>query len=216
VNQAPFLDILVVDDGSTDSTASEARRSGARVTSHAENLGIGAAMRTGMTEALERGYDMAVQVDGDGQHDPSQVYLLLAPIKSGQADVAVGSRFLSAGGYRPPWHRRLGTLLLAAAVSAATGRRATDTTSGFRAMNRKALSFLAASYPTDYPESESLVLMHAAGIRWVEVPVNMRSRFRGVSSIRSFTCLLYMAKVLVRIARDATRLRIPRAVPDRG
>ncbi len=216
VNQAPFLDVLVVDDGSGDSTAAEAEAAGARVISHRENLGIGAAMRTGMSFALEHGYDMAVQVDGDGQHDPSQVYLLLAPIASGRADVVIGSRFLGTSGYRPPWHRRLGTLLLAAAVRAATGRRATDTTSGFRAMNGRALAFLAASYPLDYPESESLVLMHAAGIRWVEVPVRMRRRFRGASSIRSITCFFFMAKVLSRIALDAARFKVPRPVPDRG
>lgn len=207
INQAPFLDILVVDDGSTDSTAEEARSAGAKVVSHPANLGIGAAMRTGMYYALERDYQLALQIDGDGQHDPSQVYLLLGPLNSGEVDVVIGSRFLGTGGYKPAWHRRLGTRLLAAAVRAVTRRRVTDTTSGFRAMNRRAMMFLVEHYPEDYPETESLVLMHLAGIRWVEVPVSMRSRFNGASSIRSLTCIFFMTKVMSRITLDALRVR---------
>lgn len=208
VNLAPFLDVLVVDDGSLDGTAQEARLAGAMVLSLPANLGIGGAMRAGMSFALEKGYRRALQVDGDGQHDPSQVHLLLEPLQSGEADMVIGSRFLTAGGYKPPWHRRLGTLLLSAAVKAVTGREATDTTSGFRAMNRRALAFLADNYPEDYPESESLVLMHLAGVRWIEVPVVMRSRSGGTSSIRSLSSIYYMIKVMSCIALDAFRITV--------
>lgn len=212
----PFLDVLVVDDGSTDRTAEEAAGKGAQVISHGRNLGIGEAVRTGMEFALRNGYSIAVQVDGDGQHDPSFIFRLLAPLVTGQADVTVGSRFLGAGGYRPPWHRRAGIRLLAEVVAGVTGRPTTDTTSGFRAMNRRALAFLVHNYPPDYPESESLVLMHMAGIRWMEVPVAMRRRLKGDSSIRNISAAGYMIKVLTRIAMDALRIRVPRPAAQRG
>jgi len=215
-NQAPFLDIVVVDDGSLDNTVKEAGSAGATVLSLPTNLGIGGAMKAGMSFALKRGYDMALQVDGDGQHDPSQVHCLLEPLRSGEVDVAVGSRFLGTGGYKPPWHRRLGTLLLSAMVRAATGLKATDTTSGFRAMNRRALEFLAENYPEDYPESESLVLMHMAGIRWKEVPVIMRSRSGGISSIRSLSSVYYMVKVMFCILLDASHVKSPRPAVQGG
>lgn len=207
---APFLDVLVVDDGSTDATAAVAREAGAIVVSHRENLGIGAAVRRGMACALEAGYGFAVQVDGDGQHDPRDIESLMEPLRSGTADMVVGSRFLGAGGYRPPLGRRLGIRLLASAVSLAAGRRATDTTSGFRAMNRRALAFLVANYPDDYAESESLVLMDIAGIRWDEAPVSMRCRVNGESSIKGFVSAYYMAKVLACIALDTLGFKAPR------
>jgi hypothetical protein len=207
---APLIDVLVVDDGSTDTTGVVARDAGAVVVSHPGNYGIGAAVRTGMSYALEAGYDYAVQVDGDGQHDPRGIPSLLAPLQAGAADVVVGSRFLGDGGYKPPLARKLGIKVLAGAVSAAVGRRATDTTSGFRAMNRRALAFLVANYPDDYPESESLVLMDKSGISWTEAPVSMRSRANGVSSIRGVGSAYYMAKVLGCIALDASGLKAPR------
>lgn len=210
LSRAPFLDVVVVDDGSADRTAEEARLAGATVLENPRNLGVGGAVRTGIAYALEQGYERAVQVDADGQHDPSQVYRLLVPLQCGDVDVVVGSRFLEYGGYRPPWHRRLGVRLLASVVRAATGQRATDTTSGFRAMNRRAMDFLLANYAVDYPETESLVLMHLAGIRWREVPVTMRSRLSGESSIRSLSCVLFMVKVLARITLEALRIRTPR------
>ena len=206
---APSLDVLVIDDGSKDGTAAAARRAGAAVLCHRHNHGIGATVRTGMLFALESGYDYAVQVDGDGQHDPSFIPVLLGPLEKGSADVVTGSRFLGTDGYKPPFVRRLGTRVLSRAVSLATGRKATDTSSGFRAMNRRALSFLAANYPDDYPESESLVLMYQAGIRWMEVPVVMRSRTHGTSSIRGLVGVRFVATVLFRIALDTLGFRAP-------
>jgi hypothetical protein len=207
---APYLDVLVVDDGSVDDTARLANGAGAIVVSHVRNLGIGATMRTGMLFALEAGYQYAVQVDGDGQHDPRCIGTLLEPLESGSADVVVGSRFLGVGGYKPPLGRRIGIKLLARVVSVVSGRRATDTTSGFRAMNRRAMSFLVANYPDDFPESESLVLMDKAGIEWREAPVHMRVRSTGVSSITGFVSAYYMAKVLMCIVLDTWGLKTPR------
>jgi hypothetical protein len=205
----PFADILVVDDGSKDRTAAVARAAGAAVISHAGNTGIGAAVRTGMMYAVERGYDVAVQVDGDGQHDPGYVQCLLGTLEAGLADVVIGSRFLGIRGYRPPLVRRIGTVILSGAVTLVTGRKATDTTSGFRAMNKRALAFLVENYRDDFPESESLVLMHRAGIRWMEIPVSMRSRVNGSSSIRGITSAYFMVKVLSRITLDAFRSGVP-------
>ncbi|MHB8895841.1 MAG: glycosyltransferase [Candidatus Geothermincolia bacterium] len=207
---ASFVDVLVVDDGSSDGSAAIAASCGAIVVSHGHNMGIGAAVRSGMKFALKEGYRFAVQVDGDGQHDPRYIASLLEPLQSGRADVVVGSRFLGTGDYRPSVGRRLGIMLLSSAVSAAVGRRATDTTSGFRAMNRRALAFLVSNYPDDYPESESLVLMGRGGVRWTETPVSMRGRLSGVSSIRGFAPAYYMAKVLGRIALDSFGVKVPR------
>ncbi|MFH1150835.1 MAG: glycosyltransferase [Actinomycetota bacterium] len=198
-----LTDVLVVDDGSNDGTAAAAWRAGAVVLSHSGNSGVGAALRTGMRYALDHGYTFAVQVDGDGQHDPAQIGRLLVPLRSGECDLAIGSRFLGTDGYRPPPLRRAGTILLSRAVSAATGRTVTDTTSGFRAMNRRALLFLADRYPDGYPEAESLVLLHRVGIRWVEVPVEMRERSHGASSIRGVRSITFMAGTLWHIARAA-------------
>lgn len=208
--RAPFLDVLVVDDGSTDATAERAIAAGALLISHDSNRGIGATVRTGMEYALREGYRTAVQVDGDGQHDPSQVYAVLAPIVAGKADVVVGSRFLGAEGYSPPRLRRAGMSVLAGAVRSATGLTVTDTTSGFRAMNRRALAFLVSNYSEDYAETEALVLMNRAGLTFTEVPVTMRKRAAGASSIRRTRCLGFMVKVLGRIALDVTGIRMPR------
>ncbi len=206
---APFIDVLVVDDGSVDCTADAASRAGATVMSHRGNAGVGAAVRTGMAYALGRGYSYAVQVDGDRQHDPSYILPLLEPLQAGTADVAIGSRFLGTDGYKPPFLRRMGTTLLSNVVTRNTGQLTWDTTSGFRAMNVRALEFLVHHYPNGYAETESLVLMHMNGIRWVEVPVVMRERTHGASSIKGFRSLAFMAKVMLCIALDVTGIRFP-------
>jgi hypothetical protein len=204
---APFADILVVDDGSTDGTAFVALQSGALVISHGRNRGIGAAVRTGMSYALASGYRYALQVDGDGQHDARFARSLLAPLQHGASDLVVGSRFLGAGHYQPSAGRRAGIRLLAWVVSKTCGRRATDTTSGFRAMNRNALAFLVANYPDDFGETESLVQMSRAGIRWTEVPAAMRERVNGHSSISGLVPACFMFNVLARIALDLMGIR---------
>jgi glycosyltransferase involved in cell wall biosynthesis len=191
----PELEIVVVDDGSTDETAAVARRAGAAVVQLPFNLGIGGAVQTGIEWARRRGCEVAVQVDGDGQHDPREIDKLLEPILAGKADVAVGTRFAGDGTYRPSVARRIGIGVFAGLVSLIVRQRVTDTTSGFRAMNERAIELFADEYPYDYPEVEATVLIFRHRLRLVEVPVTMRQREAGRSSITVFRSLYYMGKV---------------------
>jgi len=200
--QMPSADILVVNDGSRDGTARVAREHGVAKLSLPFNLGIGAAMQAGYLYALRRGYDAAVQFDGDGQHVAMEIGKLLAPIRSGSADLVVGSRFLEPGGYRVPFMRRLGIRIFAVILTRILNTRVTDTTSGFRAAGRNALEFFARAYPEDYPEVESLVLLHKLNRRIVEVPVTMRDRTGGTSSITFWRSAYYMVKVMLAVFID--------------
>ena len=191
----PGFEVVVVDDGSTDATADLARAAGAVVLSLPYNLGIGAAVQTGLQYALEHDFDVAVQIDGDGQHDSRELEALLAPVLSGRADIAVGTRFAGERRYRPSVARRIGIALFAGLVSLIVRQRVTDTTSGFRAMNKRGVRLFATDYPHDYPEVEATVLVCRHGLRLVEVPVAMRQRESGRSSITAFRSLYYMGKV---------------------
>jgi glycosyltransferase involved in cell wall biosynthesis len=208
----PWADVLVVNDGSTDRTTQVALAAGARVISLPFNLGIGAAVQTGFLYAEENGYDYAVQVDGDGQHDPQEIPIILGPVSTGAADVVAGSRYIENRGYITPKLRRLGIVILAAVISLITGRRVTDPTSGFRAYNRLAICFCARLYPYDYPEPESVVLFWQARLRMIEIPVTMNPRYGGQSSITLFRSFYYMIKVilaiLIGLLRRAPRLRV--------
>ncbi len=203
--RAVGVDVLVVDDGSTDGTAAAARSAGARVVNLPFNLGIGAAVQTGYLAALEAGYEVAVQVDGDGQHPADQVPLLLAELARGDADLVIGSRFLTATDYRPSAARRMGIGLFAWVVSRIVRVRMTDTTSGFRAAGPRAVRLFARSYPHDYPEVEAVLLASRAGLRVREVPVAMRARQGGVSSITPVRASYYMVKVLLAVLMQSLR-----------
>jgi hypothetical protein len=196
---APWADVLVINDGSGDRTATVAGAAGARVITLPFNLGIGAAMQTGFLVAEEHGYDYAVQVDGDGQHDPREIPDILQPVLAGQADVVAGSRYIENRGYITPALRRFGIMLLATTISVITRRRVTDPTSGFRASNRKAIHFCARHYPSDYPEPESVVLFWQSRLQMIETPVTMNPRFGGQSSITPFRSFYYMVKVFLAI-----------------
>src|SRR5215212_4361801 len=172
-------EIRVVDDGSTDRTAAVAVSRGASVLTLPFNLGIGGAVQAGYQYARDNGFELAVQIDGDGQHNPPEVARLVGPILEGRADMVVGTRFVEGGGYRGTRVRRVGIRLFAALVSLLVRQRVSDTTSGFRAVNRKALRLFASDYPHDYPEVESIVLLSRHRLRMLEVPVQMRVRETG-------------------------------------
>ena len=195
----PELDVVVIDDGSTDRTAIVAAEHGAEVLALPFNLGIGGAVQTGYQYARNNDFDIAIQVDGDGQHDPSEIVRLVEPILEGKADMVVGTRFAEGGGYRGTRIRRVGIHLFAAVVSLMVRARVTDTTSGFRAANKKAIRLFAVDYPHDYPEVEATVLVARHGLTMVEVPVQMRVRETGNSSITALRSVYYMVKVLLAL-----------------
>jgi glycosyltransferase involved in cell wall biosynthesis len=199
--QAPEFDVLVVDDGSTDTTAAEAESEGAVVVAHPYNLGIGGAMQSGYKYALRHGYDVAVQVDGDGQHKPEYIPELLAALNTAadEADMVYGSRFRGDPGYKVPLGRRAGNLIFSVALSAITRQRITDPTSGFRMTNRRGIELFARDYPHDYPEVEALLMLHAHHLRIHEVHVRMNARGFGRSSIDYPRSAYYMAKVLLAL-----------------
>ena len=201
----PALEVVVVSDGSTDRTAEVAAAAGAHVVRLPFNLGIGGAVQTGFRFAWEGGYDLAVRLDGDGQHDPAQLRAVVAPVVAGEADLAIGSRFLVAGGYRSSAARRAGIRVLARVVSWIAHQRLTDTTSGFQALNRRAVRLFAADLPRDYPEVEGLVMALRHGLRVREVPVTMRERAHGRSSIGTLASIYYMIKVLLAVFVDLFR-----------
>src|SRR5437588_8776583 len=195
----PGFDIVVVDDGSIDRTAGIAADRGAHVVRLPFNLGIGGAVQTGYRFAFEHAYDFAVQIDGDGQHDPAQLPAILEPVLTGAADLCVGSRFAGESPYRSSFARRIGIRVFASVVSAIVRQKVTDTTSGFRAVNRKGIALFAADYPHDYPEVEATVMCVKHKLRLLEVPVEMRERSGGRSSITALRSIYYMTKVLLAI-----------------
>ena len=182
VQKASGYDVVVVNDGSRDGTAAEARRAGATVLSHPFNLGYGAALQTGYKWAVRRGYDVVVQLDADGQHDPGFVPILAERILAGEADACVGSRFLEGKGYIPPFARRVGMVLFGYIASVATRRRVTDPTSGYQALSRQVVEFFQSDvFPSDYPDADVLILLHRAGFKVEERAVAMRENPTGQS-----------------------------------
>lgn len=195
----PDVVVVVVDDGSTDETGAEAARAGARVVPLPFNMGIGAAVQTGFRLAYDEGFDIAVQVDGDGQHPASHLNDVLSPILKGEASYVIGSRFVEETGYVAPKSRRSGMVILSWLVSRIVGKQVTDTTSGFRAADRKAIALFASHYPHDYPEVEALVMAAREGLDIIEVPVVMRQRASGASSITPIRSVYYMVKVILAV-----------------
>ena len=207
--ELPNADILVVNDGSTDWTSQKARKSGAIVLDLPFNLGIGGAMQAGYKYADAKGYEIAVQVDGDGQHDPKEISKLLDVLEKKEADMAIGSRFIGSSFYRGSAMRKVGISILAQVVSISTGQRVTDPTSGFRAANRKAIRLFADTYPQDYPEPEVLVQLSRCGLKVKEVPATVYRREFGESSITKIRSVYYMVKVLLAIFVTSFRGRPP-------
>lgn len=207
----PTIDVVVVDDASTDETSRVAADRGAIVLTLPFNVGIGGAVQTGLRYALEEGYEVAVRLDGDGQHDAGEIPKLLAPLERDEADIVVGSRFVDGSGtYRPPFARRLGIRVFARMVSLLGGQRVTDTTSGFLALDRTGIELFAAEYPHDYPEVEATLVALRSGLRLAQVQVEMRERETGASSITFVRSLYYIVKVMLALLVASLR-RYPRA-----
>jgi glycosyltransferase involved in cell wall biosynthesis len=212
--QAPQVDVLVVDDGSTDTTGAVAEAAGARVLRLPFNLGIGGAVQAGFTFAHENGYDYMVQVDGDGQHDPGEIATLFAAMEGPDgADMICGSRFATPTGYVAPISRRTGIHVFAFLLSKLLRQPVTDPTSGFRLYNRRAIALFARDYPHDYPEVEAVLMLHHHRLTMREVSVRMFQRGGGVSSISSGKSFYYMVKVLLALFVGLARAR---TVPEPG
>lgn len=194
-------DYIVINDGSNDCTGDVLESRSIRHVNLPVNLGIGAAVQTGYMYALMNDYDVAVQMDGDGQHPPEYIPALLTPIASGEADFVIGSRFLENGrsGFRSSTLRRFGIRWLSLCILLCTGKRVTDATSGFRAVGRRGIRLFADRYAKDYPEPESIVQAVKHGLAVREVPVRMAARQTGESSIRLLASVYYMIKVTLAI-----------------
>lgn len=213
-------DVVVVDDGSADSTAQRALAAGAWLLRLPCNLGVGAALQTGLKLAEQRGYHYAIRLDGDGQHNPSDARRLLEAVQRGQADVARGSRFLMgrpdalSGAYTTPTGRTMGIQLLAGLIGLLTHQRVTDPTSGLYCYNRRVICYLARHHPQDYPEVEALIMLHRREFRMIELPTVMRPRLAGNSSISGPGSVYYMLRVAVAALIAAMRTPAPLPEPD--
>lgn len=198
--QAPDFDILVINDGSSDKTAKAAREAGAIVLSHNFNMGYGVTIQTGYKFAYEKGYKYIIQIDGDGQHDPSFMSQLLEPVRKGDVDLALGSRFLWFDSYRPSFTRRLGILFFRKLVTVIIGREITDPTSGYQAFNRDVIKFFTTDiFPYDYPDADMLITLNLAGFRIREIPVRMFANPTGKTMHSGAKPLYYMLKMCLSI-----------------
>ncbi len=198
--------VIIVNDGSSDNTAKIAKSKGVIVLSHPVNLGAGATIQTGLKYAVLNGFDLAVVVDGDGQHNPDEIPELLKALKNNQADIVVGSRFLTKEYKQVPWARRIGIILFSIIASAISRSKITDTTSGFRLFNKKAIDFLAKDMPGDFPDADMLLLLILSGFNIVEVPVEIRERVNGQSMYSLLRSTYYPFKLTVAILAVLLRM----------
>lgn len=199
------IDILVINDCSTDDTSEIAKRNGVNVIDLPCNLGIGGAVQTGYLYARKHQYDIAIQVDGDGQHNPEYIEALINPIISKNANLVIGSRYILKEGFQSTILRRIGINYFKVLIQILCGKIITDPTSGFRACDSKIIALFASNYPKDYPEPESIVFLLRNNLDILEVPVIMKERVSGQSSIRSFKTIYYMIKVSLAIVIDVLR-----------
>jgi len=201
----PQADVLVVNDGSYDLTSLKALEAGANVIDLPFNLGIGGAMQTGYLYASKNNYDIAIQVDGDGQHDPKYLNNLIYPIINSTTDMVIGSRYVTRTSYKSSFARRIGMIFFSSLVNLLTGKKVNDTTSGFRAVNKKIINYFAFKYPNDYPEVDVLVKLHKMNYKILEMPVEMQERSTGRSSITPLRSVYYMVKVSLSLLIGALR-----------
>jgi len=198
---------IVINDCSKDNTLAVLKKSGCTYIDLPINLGIGGAVQTGFKYALLHGFDIAIQLDGDGQHPSEQIPELVAPILKGEADVVIGSRFIEKVGFQSTYLRRSGINYFKRLTKVLTGLTITDSTSGFRAIDKKTLEIVCKYYPDEYPEPEALVLYCMNDMKIKEIPVVMRERQGGVSSIRSYKSIYYMIKVTLAMLFIYLRLK---------
>ena len=192
---APFGDYIVINDCSTDSTKSVLQLERANYLDLPVNLGIGGGVQTGYRYALENDYGIAIQFDGDGQHDASYIKKLIEPLEKGEADIAIGSRFIEKEGFQSSPLRRVGIKFLSDLIHLLCGVRVYDVTSGMRAVNKRVIREFAQNYAQDYPEPEAILSSGLDGARIIEIPVKMRERQNGTSSINAMKSMYYMIKV---------------------
>lgn len=201
----PNLDVVVINDGSVDHTTEIAQEHGAQLITLPFHMGYGTAVQTGYKYALRKGYGYVIQLDGDGQHEPAQIGSVLGPLKEGEADVIIGSRFLNTSEsspvvYRAPWMRRIGMRLFGTLATMIIGQRITDPTSGYIGLNRRALCYLCDDvYPADYPDADVIIMLHRAGFRIAEVPVTMYCNGSGGKLHRGMRPLYYVVKMSLSI-----------------
>lgn len=195
IENYPQYDYLVVNDCSKDSTEKILKENNYNYISLPINLGIGGAVQSGYLYARQNDYDIAIQIDGDGQHDPAYIEKLIKPIVDGEADMTIGSRFIEKEGFQTSFLRRLGINIIKIIIFLCCGLKATDTTSGFRATSKELTAFFSRDYAQDYPEPEAIVAATLNGYRVKDVPVKMKEREGGVSSIKKMKSLYYMLKV---------------------
>jgi glycosyltransferase involved in cell wall biosynthesis len=210
----PDLHVVVINDASSDGTAAVAARAGVSVVHLPFNVGIGGAMQTGYQYARDHDFEVAVQIDSDGQHDPREIAALLEPLGRGEADMVIGTRFAGVGGYRATPGRRMGMKLFSWVARMLVHLRLTDPTSGFRAVNRLGIELFAREYPHDFPEVESNVLAARHGLRIVEVPVRMRERAAGRSSVTTLRGTYFVIRIMLALFVSLFR-RYPRTVEER-
>lgn len=199
IKNYPQYDYIVVNDCSSDQTREICLRRGYHFLDQPINLGIGGTVQNGYQYALEHNYDVAIQIDGDGQHDVSYIADMLPKLESGEADIVIGSRFIEKEGFQSSGARRMGIAIISTVIKLLTWKRVKDVTSGFRAVNRDFIRIYAKDYPQDYPEPEAIVAALMYGARVVEVPVIMHERISGISSINLKKAVYYMVKVILAL-----------------
>ncbi len=202
---APDFDYVVINDCSRDNTLELMKENNINYVNLPVNLGIGGAVQTGYKYALENDYDVAVQVDGDGQHDPKYLKVLVDALEKNDADMVIGSRFINNEGFQSTFMRRVGIVYFTRLIHLLTGKTITDPTSGFRMCNRKVIELFSKDYPRDYPEPESIVALLKRKMNVMEVPVQMKERQGGVSSINASKSVYYMIKVSLAILIENLR-----------
>ena len=201
----PGVPVVVIDDGSADGTSQAARDAGAELLRLPHHLGLGGAVQTGYRFAFEHGYQWVARVDSDGQHDPADIPRLLQKLRDGDFDMVTGSRYLEPNGYPAQWLRRFGGRLFSLVLYPILGKRITDPTSGFAAVNRRALEVFSRSFPLEYPEIEALVVLQRKALRFCEAPVKMFPRRAGRSSIGSLPAVYYMFRVLLGVLANVLK-----------